>query len=180
MSLPGLKPVGVLAAGKPCGTRLRYMSGCRCMDCRKANSSYENARQKARRAGDWNGIVNAAPARAHLLALSRQGVGRRAVRASTDIADTVLQRIRQGSKKRIRARTERLILAVTAAQRSDRALIPAAKTWRLIDNLREEGYTVPQLVKRLGYKAPALQFGRDRVTVRNAARVERLHRELTT
>lgn len=175
----GLKPVGVLAEGKPHGVRLRYLAGCRCADCRKANSSYENERQKARRAGDWNGIVDAAKARAHLKALLRLGVGKRAVRAATDIGKSILQDIRAGRKQRIRARTERLILRVGAAQRSDGALIPAVRTWSLIDALVEEGYTVPQLIKRLGYKNRALQLGRERVTVRNAGRVERLYRELT-
>lgn len=175
----GLKPVAVLAAGKPHGVRLRYLAGCRCTDCRKANSSYENERQKARRAGDWNGIVDASKARAHLKALLRRGVGKRAVRAATDIAKSILQDIRAGRKKRIRARTERLILRVGVAQRSDGAIVQAGRTWELIDELVEEGYTVPQLIKRLGYKSRALQLGRERVTVRNAARVERLHRELT-
>ena len=180
ISARGLKPVGELAASKPCGTRLRYMAGCRCADCRKANSSYESSRQRARRAGDWNGIVDAAAAHAHMRKLSRHGVGRRAVRAATDIADTVLRDIRSGRKQRIRARTSRLILAVTREQASDRALIPAARTWKLINELLEEGYAVAQLVARLGYRSRALQFGERRVTVRNAARVERLHRELTT
>ena len=61
----GLKPASELAAKRPHGDRLRYVAGCRCDLCRKANSTYERERQKARAAGDWNGIVDAAKARQH-------------------------------------------------------------------------------------------------------------------
>lgn len=176
----GLKPAAVLAESRPHGDRLRYVAGCRCNLCRRANSIYENARQKARRAGDWNGIVDAGKARAHLLKLSKQGVGRRAVADCTDVAETILCEIRAGKRTQIRARTERKILAVTQAMALDGTLTRAKQTWRLIDELVEEGYTIPDLAARLGYKNPTLQFGRDRVTVRNAYRVECLHRKLTS
>lgn len=42
------------------------------------------------------------------------------------------------------------------------------------------GYTAGFLAQRLGYRHRGLQFRAARVTVRNAARVARLHRELTT
>lgn len=146
----GLKPAAELAANRPHGERLRYVGGCRCEACRKANSAYENARQKARRAGEWNGIVPADKARAHIKALSRQGVGRKAVAAASDVGETAITEIR------------------------------ARRTWMLIDELVEEGYTYADLAQRMGYKTPRLQFGRERVTVRTAARVEHLHRKLTT
>ncbi len=38
------------------GTRARYVSGCRCDDCRRANRLYERARYAARAGGDWNGL----------------------------------------------------------------------------------------------------------------------------
>lgn len=53
----GLKPIAQLAANRDHGDRVRYLAGCRCTDCRRANSAYESARQKARAAGDWNGFV---------------------------------------------------------------------------------------------------------------------------
>ncbi|PZP64216.1 MAG: hypothetical protein DI597_00965 [Pseudoxanthomonas spadix] len=174
-----LKPAAELAADKPHGVRLRYMAGCRCDACRRANTAYETERAKARKNGDWNGIVPADRAREHLKRLSHQGVGRRTAQACTDVADTVLMEIINGQKRRIRARTERLILGVTKAQAADHALVSARKSSRLIAELLEEGYTQKFLAKKLGYKHPALQFGADTITVRNAARVERLHRELT-
>ncbi len=176
----GLRPAADLAADRPHGDRLRYVAGCRCDDCRAANSRYERERLAARQAGDWNGIVPADRARTHLLKLSKAGVGRRAVAAASDVALSVLYDIRMGTKKRIRARTERLILAVSVAQASDRALTSAKRTHKLIAELLEEGYTQGFIAQRLGYRHRGLQFRAARVTVRNAARVARLHRELTT
>ena len=174
----GLRPAFELAEGRPHGHRLRYMAGCRCFQCRRANSDYERQRQKDRAAGDWNGIVPAAAARAHILKLSRLGIGRRAIRSASDVADTVLQQIRNGKRTQIRARTERKILAVTKSCASDHALVPATRTWRQIGALLEEGFTKRELARRLGYASPALQFRRDFITVRNAARVDALYRRL--
>lgn len=135
----GLRPIEELAADKPHGTRLRYIAGCKCTPCRRANSDYERQRRAARAAGDWNGLVPAD-----------------------------------------RARTERKILAVTRDMASDRALVAPGRTFRLIDQLLEEGFTKAELARRLGYRHGALQFRRHRMTARNVARIERLHRSLTT
>lgn len=177
----GLRPAADLAAEKPHGTRLRYIAGCKCFQCRRANSDYERARKAARAAGDWNGLVSADKARAHMLSLSRAGVGKRAVAAATDICMTVLQDIRTGKKRQIRARTERKILAVTSQMVSDHALVKPGRTYQRIKHLvEEEGFTKAELARRLGYANGALQFKRTRMTARNVARVETLYRSLTT
>lgn len=179
-TIHSLRSAPELAADKPHGVRIRYAGGCRCADCRAANTRYELQRAKARKAGDWNGIVPADEARAHMLKLRRQGIGRRSIRACTDIADSVLQQIASGTKRRIRARTARLILQVGKPQAADHALIPAGRTKHLIALLLDEGYTERFLAERLGYRRRYLQFTSNRITVRNAARVTRLYRELTT
>lgn len=176
----GLRPVAELAQDKPHGTRLRYIAGCKCFHCRRANSDYERQRKVARAAGDWNGLVPADKARAHLMILSRRGVGRRAVSAASDICSTVLQDISSGRKSRIRARTERKILSVNASMVSDHALVAPGRTFKLIEQLRQEGFTKTELARRLGYRNQALQFNPKRMTARNVARVERLYRSLTT
>ncbi|WP_234082360.1 hypothetical protein [Azonexus sp. R2A61] len=174
----GLKPASQLAADKPHGNRMRYIAGCRCDLCRKANADYERGRIEARKNGDWNGIVPASRARRHLNRLSRLGVGRRAVADATDIAETILVEIRSGKRRNILARTERLIMAVTAEAAADHALIPAADTWTLLNELIAAGFTRGHLALALGAKTPALQISKDQVTVRRAADVERLHRRL--
>ena len=173
----GLKPIAVLAGDKPHGERLRYMAGCRCADCRAANSAYERSRQAARRAGAWNGYVSADSARAHIAHLATQGVGRRAIADASDVPDTIVGKIKTGKRTQIRAETERRILAVTADMAADRALIPAGATWRLLDELIAAGFTKKHIAQRMGYSR-ALQIGRDTVTVKNAARVRRLHQML--
>lgn len=176
----GLKPVAELAADRPHGTRLRYIAGCKCFRCRRANSDYERERKAARLAGDWNGFVPADKARAHLMSLSRRGVGKRAVQAASDVCMTVLTDIRTGKKAQIRARTERRILAVTPAMASDRAYVKPGRTHQLIARLVDEGFSKAELARRLGYRKAALQFRPNRMTARNVARVESLYRSLTT
>ncbi len=172
----GLRPVAKLAADRPHGHRLRYLAGCRCFHCRRSNSDYERERAAARAAGDWNGIVDAASARRHILALSRRGVGRRMVAAASDVAESVIADIRTKRKLRIRARTERRILAVTPAYMGDAALVPAKRTWERIEWLLEEGFTKGRIALELGRKTRALQLNREWVTARNAAAVEALVR----
>lgn len=180
LSARGLKPVSELAAKRDHGDRLRYIAGCRCFPCRRANSAYEAERKVARAAGLGNGLVPAERARAHLKALSEAGVGRRMVRAASDVSETCLQEVIAGRKTNIRAATERAILAVTKGAAGDGALVPAKATWKMLDQLIEDGYTRSDLAARLGSKAktPSLQLNRDFVTVRNAYLVERLFEQL--
>ena len=172
----GLTAAAQRMAEQPHGTRLRYLAGCKCFHCRRANSDYERERQAAREAGDWNGFVDAGPARAHLRKLSRRGVGKRIVHAVSDVSLSVIDAVRAGRKTRIRARTERKILAVTPAARGDAALIPAGPTWERIGWLLDEGFTKGRIALELGRKTRALQINRRTVTVRTAARVEALVR----
>lgn len=174
----GLRPVAELAKDRPHGDRLRYMAGCRCQDCRGANTAYEKARAKARKAGDWNGLVYADKARAHMAALSSRNVGRNTVRDVSGVSKSVLVAVISGEKKKIRAATERAILAVTEAAAADHALISAGPTWKLLDELIADGYTKAELARQLGAQRPALQISRHQVTVRNAYEVQQLHARL--
>jgi len=180
LEMRGLRSAAELAVGRPHGDRLRYIGGCRCAECRAANSRYECERARARKAGDWNGVVSAERARAHLRQLARKGVGRRAVQAATDLPESILHEIRHGRRPRIRARTERKILAVTPAVRADHSYVSAGRLWQRLNQLLEEGFSKSFLARQLGYVGPGLQFSRTRVTAKSDARVERLHRRLTT
>jgi hypothetical protein len=159
-------------------TRAPYTSGCRCAACRKANTEYARKRAKAIIFHGKNNLVSADRARKHLFNLSRRGVGRRAVAAACDVSETVLGEIRVQRKTSIRRYTESRILAVTPEATLDRALIPAKQTWVQIQRLLREGFTKAELARRLGYKSPALQINRKRVTAANAARVDRFYRSI--
>src|SRR5262245_10530823 len=162
-----------------CGTRAKYIgAGCRCLLCRAANSRYECARAVARQRGQWNGLVPADRAAAHLRWLSRRGVGRRASAAS-GVASSALVEITRGAKVWIRAATARRILAVDTSCVSDHALIASARAHRRLQRLRAEGYPARRLAKFLGYSGDGLQFTPGRkMTARNVWRIERLYRVL--
>ncbi len=174
----GLRSTADLAQKREHGDRLRYLAGCRCDDCRSANTAYERERSQARKEGDWNGIVESARARDHLRWLSKKGVGRRSVAAASDVSETVLSDIRSGRKRKIRARTERLILAVTVEAAGDRSLVKADKTWKLINELLEAGFTKSRIAAELGMATPALQLNKNRVTLRNAHEIRKIHARL--
>lgn len=168
-------------SSKPHGTRLRYMSGCKCVPCRAANSRYESERLAARARGDWNGYVRSERTRAHLQQLSAQGVGYKSVAKAAGVSKTVLASILFRDKKKIRARTERKVLAVNQRALPQSALLPAAPFWKLINDLRKRfGYSKKMIAKLLlGSHAKSLQLNENRITLFNARKIMRLHEDLT-
>lgn len=121
----------------------------------------------------WNGLVDAAPARRHLRALSRKGVGYKTVGDACDVSKTTLFEVLAGRKTKIRAHTLRRILEVDAGARADHATVPAAATWKKIDALLAKGFKKGELARRLGRKTAALQIRRTRVLAKTAHEVER-------
>lgn len=173
----GIRPMAAFA-DRPHGTRLRYMAGCKCFQCRRANSDYERERGAARARGEWNGIVSAERAREHLLALRRKRIGTRAISATTDVSRTQLNNILAGRQTQLRAQTERRILACTReAARGDRHLVPAGPTWRLIEKLLEEGYTKTRIANEMGLRC--IQLCKTKITARSAHRFAVVYRRLT-
>lgn len=163
---------------KPHGSRQRYVAGCRCLLCKAANARYETTRAKDRTSGRWNDLVPAKAARKHILKLSAQGVGRRALAAASDVAERVIANIRSGKQVNVRRSTEERLLAISNQAPSDGALIRANVAWRQIKRLLAEGFSKAELARRLGYQSPSLQLGKKRIRARTAARVDRLFRML--
>lgn len=175
---PSTLPAASTFVSRPHGTRLRYMSGCRCVPCRAANSRYETLRLRRRAMGDWNGYVPAAEARAHVLALSDRGMGYKRVATAAGVSAAVLSKIRSGERLQVRARTARRILAVTFTP-SRATLVPHGPPQTLLRRLIAEGYPAVRLVRWLGLpKSSGLQFGRVHVTHRTAEKVRALYRRL--
>ena len=171
-----LTSVEVLADRHPHGTRVRYMTGCKCMLCRAANSRYETERALARKNGDWNGIVSAEPLRDYLRQLSRRGVGYKSVAAAADVSKTTLAAVLAGRKRHVRARTFRRCMEVGVDAIADHALVKARPTWAKVHRLLNEGFSKAEIARRIGKQMPALQLGRETITAINASRVERLYR----
>lgn len=179
MAARGLRPAAELAATKPCGTRVRYYAGCRCSECRAANSAYERERAEARKRGEHNGLVSADQARAHLLKLSKRGVGRKTAADAAKVAASVVSKIIDGQRTRIRAQTEKRILAVTETTAADGARKSARATWRMLDELIDAGYSKARLGSEiLGRKVPSLQISRRFVEVKTEARVRAVYERL--
>lgn len=168
-----------LAATKPHGDRLRYMSGCKCVPCRAANSNYETMRAAARRRGEWNGFVKADNARQHLSKLSRNGIGRDTVADLTGISSSTIDLIRTGRQKNLRAMNEKAILAIGLDDILNNAqLVDAAPTWDRIRWMLREDFTKTEIARRLGCKTHALQLNQKKITSRNAMKVEQLYNRL--
>lgn len=167
-----------MADGKPHGTRICHAGGCRLAECRKAYSEYVKQRREARKAGDFNGIIPAAKARAHLKELSKKGMSMRDISDVSHIAKSILTGISTGKQRNVRGRTERAILVVTEDAIRGNRLVPAENTWKLIEGMLSSGFSKTELARRLGSKAkhPALQINKAIVTVRSAAAVEDLYR----
>ena len=155
--------------GKPCphGSHLRKDSkGGVCGRCRMKL--------------DWNGLVGATKARNHLRELSQQGVGYKSVADAAGISESVMDKIRSGKRKRIRAKTAKKILEVDAGAVADHGLVDAKETQQLLKEMLKAGYTRTDLAERLGSEAktPALQLKKDKVTAKNAQKVRKLYKEI--
>lgn len=177
---PGDIPPAEAFADRPHGTRLRYISGCRCPECREANTAYERMRGKLRRAGEGNPMVDAKRVRAHLERLSAKGIGRRTVAKHSGVGETVLSEVRSGRKHRVRKETERRVLAVKAdVPRLGHSNIDAADTWKQIDWLLRQGFTRRELARRIGHvgKVTALTIGKQQIHASTARKVARLYKE---
>jgi hypothetical protein len=182
MPLPYLKPIQELALRKPHGTRLKYMAGCKCMQCRAANSRYETSRSRLRKQGLSNGIFSAKKAQRRILKLSYQGIGYKTVAKNAGVSRTVMFKIRSGQQTHIREMTEKRILELGARSSAAGQLIDAAGTWRKIKWLLGPtcGFSKTELARRLGSKAktPSLQIRDDIILTRTARAVSRLYLEM--
>lgn len=86
----------------------------------------------------------------------------------------MLHEIKIGRKRRIRARTERRILAVMDQLHGDKTLVDAAPVWAKIELLLRHGFSKAEIARRIGLQRPAIQFDADVVTARSAMRIEKL------
>jgi len=157
-----------------CGTRAKYARGCRCRDCRRSNTEYETERSKVRKKQGSDVWVSVEPVKAHLKALSKIGIGYKTVADYSSVGKTTLARILNGKNAKIRKSKADRILAVDKNCVSGGTLISSKRTQLLIKWLMSEDFTKREIAKRLGLKAPAIQFGKKKkMTARVAMRLER-------
>jgi hypothetical protein len=175
-----LASIRVRFAEEPHGTRHCYLGGCRCVPCRAANSRYSCERAAAQRAGDWRGFVPATFVLGHIQKLRKAGIGYRAIAAAAGLSKSTMEMILTGERVQIRRHHADRILAVDRTAIADRSLVAAGRTWALLNELLEAGYSKTFLAKQLGSrsKTPSLQMQADRITALTASKVERLYRRI--
>lgn len=167
-----------------CGTRTAYVTGCRCDACREANRTYARERDRQQRRVAYGieepvvRLVDATEAREHLRWLRSFGVGLRTVSALTGLGRSALQEIRDGVSRRVKPDTERKIVNIYRDTRHQAMLVDATRTWQRIDWLQEQGWAKARIARELGFRTPALQINRTRVTWRTEQRVEQLVRRV--
>jgi hypothetical protein len=167
------------------GKRSTYTAGCRCERCRTAQRTYvrEWLRKEARiRYGIEERIdpyIDATEARDHLIWLQSKGIGRRLAAQHARLAPSTITKIRTGTIKTIRPETAARILAVNLTALPERATIDGTKSARQIDELLEAGWTKVALARAItgNPNTKALQVHRERITIRNAERIDRIWRD---
>lgn len=181
MSLParGLRTHRELGADKPHGSRMRYMSGCRCAECRRANATYERERIAARARGEHNGLVPVGRTAAHLAELSARRIGYKTVARRAKVAASILALIKAGKRTHVRASTERRVLAVKPSSEALplSARVSAWPTRMRIRELLALGMTKIAIARALGCKSSLQIAGRENVTVKTERAVLELHRK---
>lgn len=137
-----------------CGTRGSYNSGCRCEACRRAHRDYARARYARLKQQSANPWVDVTEARRHLLDLQRRGIGLVSVAEATDLSARSLFDIRSGRQRRARAHTVAKILAMRDWAGKDHTRVRLERVRAVLATLREEGYTLTDIDRRLNPARP--------------------------
>lgn len=129
----------------------------------------------AKKATTWDGLVPADRARAHLLALSAAGIGRRNVAAACSVSPSLIKKIMRGERTQVRKSTEAQILSVDSGALADYSTVPRGPVMERIASLRRLGFSAAEIARVLGSRDRHLRIGqRTRIQLRKAAAVEKL------
>ena len=140
------------------GTRAAYVrDGCRCAQCRAANTAASNARHRERTFGRWHPLIDATAAREHIQALRAAGIGLDQIAKLAGVSASHVRRLLyhrrddQQPIQRVRPETaERLLrVDVSAANRAPRNRIDATGTRRRLQALVAIGWTPSRLAAEM-------------------------------
>jgi hypothetical protein len=168
------------------GTRNAYVTdGCHCTQCRAANRAEERHRTDSLRNGRWEPLVDAAPARGHLMRLRQNGVGLdQIVKISETPKRTIRRVLREppSSPHRSRSETAQRVLAIQLSpeQLAPRSQVDATETHARIQALLEAGHSILELARALGRTSVSLRrtLKRRTVTAHTAMSVRDLYDRL--
>lgn len=109
-------------ASRPCTHRRHHEHGtpqgyrqdrCRCLDCRKANSAYENARRAHVAAyGRWTAFADTRPVRAHVLDLLDGELTRESIARRANVSEDTIRRLLETDARRMARRTANSLLSL--------------------------------------------------------------------
>ncbi len=190
--------VGRPVTGHPHGTKARYVmgpdengnpgKGCHCTPCRRGNREYENFRARMILYGRWQPYTDAGPAREHVRALGRAGIGWKRVAELAGLSSSTVCKLLYGGPgdrppvKRVRPETEAAILAVRPGPDSLGASAPvdAAGTHRRVQALVWCGWSQSRISARLGMLQANFSdlMRRSQVTAATARSVRALYDEM--
>jgi hypothetical protein len=174
------------------GTRVAYAygiepgqdrsKGCRCESCADANRLYAREHRRRQNRAFVHGIeewqpayVDNSEAREHLAWLTTQGVGLRTVEKRIGISRTSLLKIRSGKVTQSRPETIEKILGVGRSAVRGAALVDAAPTWKMIDDMVKQGYRLGWIGQQLGAETFSLQLRKGRIQAKSARKVAELY-----
>lgn len=168
------------------GQRSTYVKGCRCADCRAANSRYAKL-AKYRQDTGRTVMVDAEPIKQHLHKLRAAGVGKRTIASQAGVSQTVVDRLlglnSDRPAERIRPETASRLLGVSTTQLANGAYIDAIGTTRRLQALVAIGHSQTSLAERVGWTLANLNVlvlgRRDSVTVATAQLIAQLYDELS-
>jgi len=178
------------------GTRAQYVHGpgpgsglgCRCDECTAANRADAQQRERAILYGRWQPFADAGPAREHVQALARHGIGRRRAAELAGMSASTMSKLLYGGPgsrpptRRIRPQTAAAILAIRPSPDlvAPGVLVGSAGTRHRIQALVAAGWSQAQLAGQLitspGHVGALLR--EERVTARKAAAVRGLYERL--
>ena len=170
------------------GTHAKYaLDHCRCDPCRLAQREYNRRRYRAISRPDeiWQPYIDADPIREHVRWLATCGIGLKTLAKLAGVSHGTLSKLMYGDptrhmapSKRVRPATAHKITAVMPNMAAGAQRVPAAPTWRLLNELIAIGWSRAELARRLGHQGPGLQIRHDRILASTARQVEQLHANL--
>lgn len=172
------------------GTYTAYtLDRCRCRPCRDANSAFNLKRNRAQAYGRYTGLVDAQPAREHLLHLRANGISNKQAAKLAGISNSTIGYIVYGRTERnnppsarIRPDVAAKILAVQPGiqNMADGTRLNNIGTRRRLQALVCLGYSISRLGREIGITPSNMHklMEADLVTARTARAVRELYNQI--
>jgi len=139
------------------GSRARYIAGCHCDLCRRANRAYLNDYHAARKVEGRQTVPSHAVV-AHLAALRESGVELSAIARMSGCSVHHLRAVGRGEYPRVTRRLHDGVLSIQPGDFSENARVPVAEAIKLVAEIRACGIQVQTIAHALGYKYHHLSF----------------------